>query len=50
MNGKKLWMPIIALGALLISLLAILPATGAREVSFIAPGDISDANDGDRLP
>ena len=38
MNGKKRWMmPIVALGALLISLFAILPATGAGEVSFIAP-------------
>ena len=36
-NGKKRYMPIVALGALLISLFAILPATGAGEVSFIAP-------------
>ena len=46
MNGKKRWMPIVALGALLLSLLAILPAAGAGEVSFIAPDDIGDANDG----
>ena len=46
MNGKKRWMPIVALGALLLSLFAILPAAGAGEVSFIVPGDISDANDG----
>jgi len=39
-------MPIIALGALLLSLFAVLPSTGAGEVNFIAPGDISDANDG----
>ena len=36
-SGKKRWMPIVALGALLISLFAILPATGAGEVSFIDP-------------
>ena len=46
MNGKKRWMPIVALGAILLSLLAILPAAGAGEVSFIDPDDIDDANDG----
>ena len=46
MNGKKRGMPIVALGALIFSPFAVLPATGAGEVSFIVPGDISDANDG----
>ena len=46
MNGKKRWIPIVALGVILLSLLAILPAAGAGEVSFIAPDDIGDANDG----
>ena len=47
MNGKKRYIPIIALGALLISLLAILPVAGQEvPVKFIDPGDINNANDG----
>ena len=46
MNGKKRYIPIVALGALLLSLLAILPVAAAGEVSFIVPGDINDNNNG----
>ena len=46
MNGKKRYIPIVALGALLLSLLAILPVAAAGEVSFIDPGDINDNNTG----
>ena len=46
MNGKKRYIPIIALGALLLSLLAILPVAAAGEVSFIVPGDIDGENTG----
>ena len=46
MNGKKRYIPIVALGALLLSLLAILPVAGAGTVEFIDPGDINNANDG----
>ena len=47
MNGKKRYIPIVALGALLLSLLAILPVAAAGEVSFIVPDDIvGDSDDG----
>ena len=46
MNSKKRYIPIVALGALLISLLAILPVAGAGEVSFIDPNDINNDNNG----
>ena len=46
MNSKKRYIPIIALGALLLSLLAILPLAGAGDVTFIVPGDVHDENDG----
>ena len=46
MNGKKRYIPIVALGALLLTLLAILPVAAAGEVSFIDPTDINDDNDG----
>ena len=46
MNGKKRYIPIVALGALLISLLAILPVAAAGEVGFIDPGDINENNTG----
>ena len=46
MSSKKRYIPIVALGALLIALLAVLPAAGAGEVSFIVPGDIHNDNDG----
>ncbi len=46
MSSKKRYIPIVALGALLLSLLAILPVAGAGEVTFIVPGDIEDDNSG----
>lgn len=46
MNGKKRYIPIVALGALLLTLLAILPVAAAGEVNFIDPGDINDNNSG----
>ena len=46
MNGKKRYIPIVALGALLLSLLAILPVAAAGEVDFIVPGDINENNSG----
>ena len=46
MNSKKRYIPIVALGALLLSLLAILPLAGAGEVTFIDPDDINDENNG----
>ena len=45
-NGKKRYIPIVALGALLLTLLAILPVAAAGEVSFVDPGDIHNDNDG----
>lgn len=46
MNSKKRYIPIIALGALLLSLLAILPLAGVGEVRFIDPDDINSNNTG----
>ena len=46
MNSKKRYIPIIALGALILSLFAILPVAAAGEVEFVVPGDVSDENDG----
>ena len=46
MNSKKRYIPIIALGALILSLLAILPVSAADEVEFIDPTQIDDSNDG----
>ena len=46
MSSKKRYIPIIALGALLLSLLAILPVAAAGEVTFIDPGDVNDDNSG----
>ena len=46
MNGKKRYIPIVALGALLLTLLAILPVAAAGEVGFIDPDDINDGNTG----
>lgn len=46
MNSKKRYIPIIALGALILSLLAILPVSAANEVEFIDPTQIDDSNSG----
>ena len=46
MNSKTRYIPLVIIGAILLSLLAIVPAFGAGEVSFIDPGDINDRNDG----
>ena len=42
----KKYIPVLAIAALLISLIAVFPAFGAGTVSFIEPSAISDANDG----
>ena len=42
MNSKTRFIPLVIIGAILLSLLAIVPAFGADEVSFIDPGDIND--------
>ena len=46
MNKKKAFIPIVAIGALILSLLVVLPAFGAGMASFIDPGDIKSANNG----
>ena len=42
MNSKTRYIPLVIIGAILLSLLAIIPAFGADEVGFIDPGVISD--------
>ena len=42
MNSKVRYIPLVIIGAILLSLLAIVPAFGADEVGFIDPGDIND--------
>ena len=46
MNSKVRYIPLVIIGAILLSLLAIVPAFGAGEVGFIDPDDIADANNG----
>ena len=46
MKNKTRFIPIVIIGAILLSLLAIVPAFGADEVGFIDPGAIEDRNDG----
>ena len=46
MNKKTRFIPLVIIGAILLSLLAVVPAFGAGEVSFIQAGDINDRNDG----
>ena len=41
MNSKTRFIPLVIIGAILLSLLAIVPAFGADEVGFIDPGDIN---------
>ena len=40
MKNKTRFIPLVIIGAVLLSLLAIVPAFGADEVGFIDPGDI----------
>ena len=44
--NKKRYIPLVIIGALILSLIAVFPAFGAGSASFIMPGDIDDANDG----
>ena len=44
MNSKTRYIPLVIIGAILMSLLAIVPAFSADEVGFIDPGDISDVD------
>ena len=44
MNSKTRFIPLVIIGAILVSLLAIVPAFGADEVGFIDPGDIRDSD------
>ena len=41
MKNKTRFIPLVIIGAILLSLLAIVPAFGADEVGFIDPGDIN---------
>ena len=41
MNSKTRYIPLVIIGAILMSLLAIVPAFSADEVGFIDPGDIN---------
>ena len=41
MNKKTRFIPLVIIGAILLSLLAIVPAFGADEVGFIDPNDIA---------
>ena len=44
--NKKRYIPLVAIGALILSLFVVFPAFGADTVSFIDPDDIADSNDG----
>ena len=44
MKNKTRFIPLVIIGAILLSLLAIVPAFGADEVGFIDPNDISDSD------
>ena len=46
MNSKKRLIPIVAIAALVLSLVVVFPAFGQGTASFIVPGDINDVNDG----
>ncbi len=46
MNNKTRFIPLAIIGAILLSLLAIVPAFGEGTVSFIDPADIEDKNTG----
>ena len=39
--NKKRYIPIVAIGALILSLIVVFPAFGADEVEFIVPGDVT---------
>ena len=44
--NKKRYIPLVVIGALILSLIAVLPTFGAGEVSFIDPNDIGADNNG----
>ena len=44
--NKKRYIPIVAIGALILSLIAVFPAFGAGTASFIQPDEIYDVNNG----
>ena len=44
MKNKTRFIPLVIIGAILLSLLAIVPAFGADEVGFIDPDDIRDSD------
>ena len=44
--NKKRYIPLVAIGALILSLIVVFPAFGADVVSFIDPDDIANENDG----
>ena len=44
MNSKTRFIPLVVIGAILLSLFAIVPAFGADEVGFIDPNDIRDSD------
>ena len=44
--NKKRYIPLVAIGALILSLIVVFPAFGAGEASFIDPGAINNDNDG----
>ncbi len=44
--NKKRYIPLVAIGALILSLIVVFPAFGAGTAGFIMPGAIDDANDG----
>ena len=46
MNKKKAFIPIVAIGALILSLLVVFPAFGAGTASFINPANIMIDDDG----
>ena len=44
--NKKRYIPLVVVGALILSLIAVIPAFGADEVGFIDPNDINVDNNG----
>ena len=44
MNSKTRYIPLVIVGAIILSLLAIVPAFGADEVGFIDPTVINDSD------
>ena len=46
MNSKKRYIPLVIIGAIMLSLMVIVPAFAEGTVSFIDPDDIDDRNNG----